>query len=42
MVGVVSLGLGGLSEREQTVRTILRREVAAIERLDFEGLLNRL
>jgi hypothetical protein len=35
MVGVVSLGLGGLTEREATVRTVLRRELAAIERLRF-------
>ncbi len=33
MVGVVSLGLGGLTEREATVRTVLRRGVAAVERL---------
>jgi hypothetical protein len=42
MVGVTSLGLGGLTERDDTVRTCLRREVAAIERLRFgewlEGL----
>jgi hypothetical protein len=42
MVGVVSLGLGGLSEREETVRAILRREVAAIERLRFGELLDAL
>ena len=42
MVGVVSLGLGGLSEREETVRTVLRREVAAIERLRFGEWLDRL
>jgi hypothetical protein len=34
-VAVVSLGLGGLTEREDTVRTVLRRSVAAIERLGF-------
>ncbi len=42
MVGVVSLGLGGLSEREATVRTVLRREVAAIERLRFGDWLEGL
>ena len=42
MVGVVSLGLGGLTEREATVRTVLRREVAAIERLRFAEWLERL
>lgn len=42
MVGVVSLGLGGLSERESTVRTVLRREVAAIERLRFAEWLESL
>jgi hypothetical protein len=42
MVGVVSLGLGGLSERKQTVQTILRREVAAIERLRFDEFLDHL
>jgi hypothetical protein len=42
MVGVVSLGLGGLSEREDTVRTVLRRELAAIERLRFDEFLDHL
>jgi aminoglycoside/choline kinase family phosphotransferase len=42
MVGVVSLGLGGLSEHEETVRTVLRREVAAIERLHFAEWLSTL
>src|SRR5262245_20000072 len=42
LVGVVSLGLGGLTEREATVRTVLRREVAAIERLRFGAWLERL
>ena len=42
MVGVVSLGLGGLTEREATVRTVLRREVAAIERLRFGEWLDGL
>jgi hypothetical protein len=42
MVAVVSLGLGSLTERDETVRTILERSVAAIDRLGFgewlEGL----
>jgi hypothetical protein len=42
MVGVVSLGLGGLTERADTVRTCLRREVAAIERLRFGEWLDGL
>jgi hypothetical protein len=42
MVGVVSLGLGSLTERESTVRTVLRREVASIERLRFSEWLDRL
>ncbi len=42
MVGVVSLGLGGLTERESTVRTVLRREIAAIERLRFGAWLDGL
>jgi hypothetical protein len=35
VVALVSLGLGGLTEREETVRTVLRRSVAAVERLGF-------
>ena len=35
VVAVVSLGLGSMIEREETVRTVLRRSVAAIERLGF-------
>jgi hypothetical protein len=35
VVALVSLGLGSLTEREETVRTVLRRSVAAIERLGF-------
>jgi len=35
MVAVVSIGLGSLTERDETVRTILRRSVAAIDRLRF-------
>lgn len=42
MVGVVSLGLGGLTERGATLRTVLRREVAAIERLRFGDWLDGL
>jgi hypothetical protein len=41
MVGVVAVGLGGFTERETTVATMLRREVAAVERLDFAGWLNQ-
>jgi aminoglycoside phosphotransferase (APT) family kinase protein len=40
MVGVVAVGLGGFTERETTVQTMLRREIAAIERLDFAGWLD--
>lgn len=39
MVGVVAVGLGGFTERETTVHTMLRRETTAIERLDFAGWL---
>ena len=35
MVAVVSIGLGSLTERDETVRTVLRRSVAAIDRLGF-------
>jgi hypothetical protein len=35
MVAVVSLGLVSLTEREETVRTLLARCVAAIDRLGF-------
>jgi hypothetical protein len=35
MVAVVSLGLGSMTEREATVRTLLQRSVAAIDRLGF-------
>jgi aminoglycoside/choline kinase family phosphotransferase len=42
MVAVVSLGLGSLTERDETVRTILARSVAAIDRLDFADWLERL
>jgi hypothetical protein len=42
MVGTVSIGLGALTEREATVRTVLRREVAAIRRLHFGDWLDGL
>jgi hypothetical protein len=42
MVAVVSLGLGSLTERDETVRTILRRSVAAIDRLKFGEWLEAL
>ena len=42
VVALVSLGLGSLTEREDTVRTVLRRSVAALERLGFDDLLARL
>ena len=40
VVGVVAVGLGGFTEREATVSTMLRREVAAVERLNFGGWLS--
>jgi len=39
MVAVVSLGLGTLTERAATVRTLLSRSVAAIDRLRFDDWL---
>jgi hypothetical protein len=39
IVATVSLGLGSMIEREETVRTVLRRSVAAIERLGFADWL---
>jgi hypothetical protein len=42
MVAVTSIGLGSLTERDATVRTILRRSVAAIERLGFGDWLGGL
>jgi hypothetical protein len=42
MVAVTSIGLGSLTERNETLRTVLARSVAAIDRLDFEGWLDRL
>lgn len=41
VVATVSLGLGSLTEREETVHTVLRRSVAAIERLGFDDVLAR-
>jgi hypothetical protein len=38
---VVSLGLGGLTERDEIVRTTLRRAGAAAERLEFRRWLER-
>jgi hypothetical protein len=35
MVAVTSIGLGSLTERDATVRTVLRRSVAAVDRLGF-------
>ncbi|MBK7951421.1 MAG: phosphotransferase [Deltaproteobacteria bacterium] len=35
MVAVVSLGVGGMVERSETVEAVLRRSVAAIDRLGF-------
>jgi hypothetical protein len=42
MVAVVSLGLGSLTERDETMRTVLRRSLAAIDRLGFGDWLARL
>lgn len=42
MVAVVSLGLGSLTEREETMRRVLERSVAAIDRLEFAEWLARL
>jgi hypothetical protein len=42
MVAVVSIGLGSLTERDDTVRTVLRRSVAAIDRHGFGDWLARL
>jgi hypothetical protein len=39
MVAVVSIGLGSLTERDDTVRTVLRRSVSAIDRLEFREWL---
>jgi len=37
MVGIVAAGLGGFTERESTVRTMLARELDAFDRLDVGG-----
>jgi hypothetical protein len=42
MVAVTSIGLGSLTERDATLRTVLRRSVAAIERLGFGEWLGAL
>ena len=42
MVAVVSLGLGSLTERDETVRTVLRRSLALADRLDLGRWLERL
>jgi hypothetical protein len=42
MVGLTSIGLGTLTERHETVRTLLRRSIAAMERLDFASWLETL
>jgi hypothetical protein len=42
MVAVTSIGLGSLTERDETVRTVLRRSVAAIDRLGFHDWLAEL
>ena len=39
MVGVVSLGLGSLTERDSTVRAITQRSAVAVERLGFREWL---
>ena len=39
MVAVVSLGLGSLTEREATLRTVLARSVAAVDRVGFREWL---
>jgi len=39
MVAVVSIGLGSLTERDATIRTLLRRSVSAIDRLAFREWL---
>ena len=42
MVALTSIGLGTLTERDETVRTILRRSVAAMDRLNFKKWLDAL
>jgi len=42
MVAVVSLGLGSLTETQETLRTVLLRSVAAVERVGLGAWLERL
>ncbi len=42
MVAVTSFGLGSLTERDDTLRTVLRRSVAGVDRRDFAGFLDGL
>ena len=42
MVAVTSIGLGSLTERDDTVRTVLRRSAAAVERLGLGEWLDGL
>ena len=42
VVGVVAVGLGGFTESENTVHTMLTRQVAAVERLGYADLLDQL
>jgi hypothetical protein len=42
MVALTTIGLGSLTERDDTLRSVLARSVAAIDRLDFGGWLDRL
>ena len=42
MVAVTSIGLGSLTERDATVRSVLQRSVAAIDRLRFGEWLEAL
>lgn len=42
MVAVTSIGLGSLTERDATLRTVLARSVAAVDRLAFGEWLDRL
>ena len=42
MVALGSIGLGSLTEREDTLRSVLVRGVVAIDRLGFGGWLERL
>ncbi|MCA9504689.1 MAG: phosphotransferase [Myxococcales bacterium] len=42
MVGVVPLGLGSLTERDETVRAVTRRSAYAVERLGFREWLDQI